>query len=96
MDSVQAFITGNTQLAVLVATLFGLVILMAFFNGMRHFFIVLTAERIVVRLRKELFQKILEQEIAFFDMHKTGELMNRLSADTVILSHLKQNFPKYR
>jgi ABC-type multidrug transport system fused ATPase/permease subunit len=83
VDSVQKFVTGTSQLYQLVGTLFVLLIAMAVFNGLRHFFIVLCAEKIVVRLKKELFQKVLEQDIEFFDEHMTGELMNRLSSDTV-------------
>merc|ERR1712167_184430 len=34
------------------------------------------------RVRRCLFEAILNQEIAFFDANKTGDLMNRLSSDT--------------
>src|ERR1700704_2469800 len=39
-------------------------------------------ERVVARLREQLFSGILDQEIAFFDQRRTGELTNRLSSDT--------------
>ena len=39
----------------------------------------------MARLRKQLFASIIEQEIGMFDVTKTGELVNRLSADTTIL-----------
>merc|ERR1719384_2772522 len=42
-------------------------------------------ERVVARLRKQLFSSIISQEIGMFDVTKTGELVNRLSADTTIL-----------
>lgn len=42
-------------------------------------------QRIVNRLRVSLFTAILRQEVAFFDKTHTGELVNRLSADTVLL-----------
>jgi ABC-type multidrug transport system fused ATPase/permease subunit len=44
-----------------------------------------TGERVVARLRNDLFGSILKQEIAFFDEHKTGELVSRLSSDTTLL-----------
>jgi ABC-type multidrug transport system fused ATPase/permease subunit len=49
----------------------------------------IAGERIVARMRRNLFQSIMEQEIGFFDVTRTGELMNRLSADTVLISALK-------
>ncbi|XP_038065674.1 mitochondrial potassium channel ATP-binding subunit-like [Patiria miniata] len=38
-------------------------------------------ERTAVRMREALFAALLRQDIAFFDSHHTGELINRLSAD---------------
>lgn len=42
-------------------------------------------ERIVARLRGDLYQALLQQEIAFFDTQKTGELSSRLSSDATVL-----------
>ncbi len=39
-------------------------------------------ERLVARVRQQLFEALVMQDIAFYDSAKTGELMNRLSADT--------------
>ncbi|XP_006814132.1 mitochondrial potassium channel ATP-binding subunit-like [Saccoglossus kowalevskii] len=38
-------------------------------------------ERIANRMRKALFQSLIQQDIAFFDANKTGELVSRLTAD---------------
>lgn len=45
-----------------------------------------TGQRITQRLRTRLFDSIMKQEVAFFDKNKTGELVNRLSADTALVS----------
>jgi ABC-type multidrug transport system fused ATPase/permease subunit len=45
----------------------------------------LLGERLVRNLRKAVFEKIIIQDIAFFDINKTGELMNRLSSDTAVI-----------
>lgn len=45
-------------------------------------------ERIVAKLRKDLYSSLIVQEIGFFDETKTGELLNRLSSDCVILFKL--------
>lgn len=36
-------------------------------------------------LRESLFSSILRQELGFFDATRTGELVNRLSADTALV-----------
>jgi ABC-type multidrug transport system fused ATPase/permease subunit len=41
--------------------------------------------RIVARTRNRLYQCIMKQEIAFFDVTKTGELTSRLGSDTGLL-----------
>src|SRR5438874_5504408 len=45
----------------------------------------IAGERTVTRLRGDLYRRILDQEVAFFDAERTGELMNRLSGDATIL-----------
>src|SRR5207244_9674996 len=51
----------------------------------RYSLIAVAGERAVTRIREQLFSRILDQEIAFFDERRTGELTNRLSADTAVL-----------
>ncbi|XP_071717638.1 ABC transporter B family member 25-like [Rutidosis leptorrhynchoides] len=43
------------------------------------------SERIVAALRINLFTHLVTQEIAFFDVTRTGELLSRLSEDTQII-----------
>ena len=42
-------------------------------------------ERMVARLRIGLYGSILDQDISFFDEHKSGELISRLGSDTTLL-----------
>ncbi|XP_045131652.1 mitochondrial potassium channel ATP-binding subunit-like [Portunus trituberculatus] len=44
-------------------------------------FLTRMGERIADDLRKQLFATLLKQDMAFYDQHKTGELVNRLTAD---------------
>lgn len=44
-----------------------------------------SGERVVARLRIQLFRAIIQQDIAMFDKRKTGELLSRLTADTTSL-----------
>jgi ABC-type multidrug transport system fused ATPase/permease subunit len=52
-------------------------------------------ERMVARLRYQLYEAILKQEIAFFDQHKSGELVSRLGSDTTLLQMvISQSMPE--
>lgn len=44
-----------------------------------------SGSNVVKRLREQLFTSIMRQEMGFFDKTKTGELVNRLSADTSLV-----------
>jgi len=46
---------------------------------------VMAGQRVVSRLRNDLYSSILKQEIGFFDKRKTGELVSRLGSDTTIV-----------
>lgn len=45
----------------------------------------LAGETVVRDLRRDLFNAIAAQEMAFFDSNRTGELINRLSTDTTLV-----------
>lgn len=52
-------------------------------------------ERLVARLRIQLYGSILDQDIAFFDEHKSGELVSRLGSDTTLLQGVvSQSIPE--
>lgn len=48
-------------------------------------YVTLAGQQIVRNLRVFLFSSILRQEVGFFDKTRTGELINRLSADTALI-----------
>ena len=43
-------------------------------------------QKIVQRLRSNIFRSVVSQEIAFFDKEKSGELITRLATDTSLVS----------
>ncbi|KAK4300115.1 hypothetical protein Pmani_027666 [Petrolisthes manimaculis] len=55
-------------------------------NFGRVYLMSIAGQRITNTLRSSVFAAIMRQEIAFFDANKTGELINRLSADTSLVS----------
>ena len=58
---------------------------MGLFGFIRAWLFTLAGERVVARVRKELYAKVIQQEIGFFDGQRTGELMNRLAQDTGLI-----------
>eukprot|EP00045_Choanoeca_perplexa_P011532 m.122911 g.122911 ORF g.122911 m.122911 type:complete len:772 (+) comp15664_c0_seq1:104-2419(+) len=44
-------------------------------------------QRLVARVRREVFAAIVRQDIAFFDTNRTGELTNRLASDTSVIQN---------
>ena len=55
--------------------------------AIRAWIFTLAGQRSVARVRTRLFHHIIQQEIAFFDQNRTGELLNRLSSDTQVLQN---------
>ena len=47
----------------------------------------LAGQRLVARVRTILFESIVSQEVAFFDVTRTGELTNRLASDTQVIQN---------
>jgi ABC-type multidrug transport system fused ATPase/permease subunit len=56
-------------------------------SALRYALFTISGERVVARLRERLFAKVMEQDIAFFDERKTGELTSRLASDTAVLQN---------
>jgi len=59
----------------------------AVFGAIRAYLFTVAGERIVARLRTDVYRAILSQEVGFFDQRRTGELINRLSSDTTVLQN---------
>ena len=53
----------------------------------RYVLFTVAGERIVTRLRADLYTSLVSQEIAFFDQRRTGELTSRLSSDATVLQN---------
>jgi ABC-type multidrug transport system fused ATPase/permease subunit len=70
-----------------VGVLFLAFVIQGIFGSLRYYLFTLSGERIVLRLRKNLYEKILSQEVAFFDYWRTGDLMSRLSSDCATLQN---------
>ncbi|CAL1536178.1 unnamed protein product [Lymnaea stagnalis] len=80
LDSMESL--NRTVLILLLIYLAGSV-----FSLVRAWIFTLAGQRLVARLRSQLFGSVIVQEIAFFDVNRTGELCNRLSSDTTVLQN---------
>mmetsp|Transcript_16760 Transcript_16760/g.20294 ORF Transcript_16760/g.20294 Transcript_16760/m.20294 type:complete len:678 (+) Transcript_16760:66-2099(+) len=71
----------------LIATLLAFSVFGALATCGRSYFINLSSEIIVKNMRANLFSAIMRKPIFFFDKSKTGDLVNRISSDTTIVSN---------
>lgn len=55
--------------------------------GLRYYLFTVAGERIVTRLREQLYRSLIEQEVAFFDGQRTGDLLSRLASDTTTVQN---------
>jgi len=55
--------------------------------ALRYYLFSVAGERIVTRIREAVFGAIVEQEIGFFDLRKTGELTSRLTSDATVVQN---------
>jgi len=78
---------GREALNEIVLVLLGLFALGSVATALRSWFFTLAGERIVADLRRRLFGAIVDQEVAFFDEQRTGELTNRLASDATVLQN---------
>ena len=73
------------DLSTLYLGLGGILIVGASANYGRILILRIVGERIVARLRSQLFRRTFVQNAEFFDANRVGDLISRLSSDTVIV-----------
>lgn len=71
----------------MVLALFAAFTVQSLAGSVRYYLFTMAGERIVIGLRKKLYERILSQEVTFFDFNRTGELMSRLSSDCATLQN---------
>ncbi|XP_050442336.1 ATP-binding cassette sub-family B member 10, mitochondrial [Adelges cooleyi] len=76
----------QSKLVTVCAILLPVFLLGAACNFGRIYLMNTSGYRITKRLRELMFKSLLSQETAYFDRHKTGELINRLSSDCLLVS----------
>ena len=56
-------------------------------GSLRYYFFTISGERMVLHLRRQLYQEILSEDIVFFDKNRTGDLMSRFLSDCSTLQN---------
>ncbi len=92
-----AFISGNESMLNRIAI--GLLVLFAVqaaFSTVQVYLLTSTSERLVAKLRTDLFAHLIRLSPGFFTDQRTGELTSRLSSDTSVLqSVLSSNLSEF-
>ncbi len=82
----SAFISADASaLNQIALVLIGMFAVQAALNFTQVYLLTSTAEKIVAKLRRDLFESLIHLSPAFFTDARTGELTSRLSADTAVL-----------
>ena len=68
------------------AALTGVFLIGGVCNFGRVYLMRISAQNIAARLRSNFFSSTMTKNVTFFDKNKTGELVNRLSADSQLVS----------
>ncbi|MCG6947311.1 MAG: ATP-binding cassette domain-containing protein [Acidobacteria bacterium] len=80
--AVEGGIATINRAAVAMAIIFAV---QATAAALRYYLFTIAGERIVTRLREQVYRSVVDQEIGFFDARKTGELTSRLTADATVV-----------
>ncbi|KAI7864759.1 ABC transporter type 1, transmembrane domain-containing protein, partial [Spinellus fusiger] len=86
----SSFTTGNLTIQALNAPALRLLALLAaqgFFTFAHITLVTRFGEKVAIRLRSDLFAAIVHQDISFFDSHRSGELVGRLTSDVSDFKH---------
>nr|QUF59446.1 ATP-binding cassette transporter Abcb10-like [Brachionus angularis] len=74
-----------TEMNKYIIYLFLIYLIGSFASGLRSWLFEVAGQRVVARLRQDVFNSIIKEDIKFFDINRTGELTSRISSDSQVL-----------
>jgi ATP-binding cassette, subfamily B, bacterial len=81
--AVDAMVDGSTDLLSFLFIVLGVVAVSEYVaNYMRRRFTVEIIGKIVAEMRKDSFEAAVDRDLAFYDVHKTGKIVSRITSDT--------------
>ena len=63
----------------------GIAAVMAVASAARFYFVAVLGEKVILDLRREVFDHLLKLDATYFDLHRVGELTSRLNADVTTI-----------
>ncbi len=81
-DAVNALENRVDTLLLLVAALFIGALVEYVANGLRRRLLARVISEIVAQMRKDAFSAAVHRDLAFYDTHKTGKIVSRITSDT--------------
>ena len=88
VDEVMSGLGSSTDVVDQAAlALIGIFAVVGLASAARAYLFTVAGERVVARLRGDLFASLMRQDVGFFDAQRTGELTNRLASDTTVLQN---------
>lgn len=91
-DSTSDMVGAKEKLDALCLMLCGVFLIGGLCNFGRVYLMSISGQRMTQSLRRQVYSAIMQQEVAWFGKTSTGELVNRLSADTQLVGrNLSQN-----
>jgi ATP-binding cassette, subfamily B, bacterial len=84
IDQAQAVPDGRT-LDLYFASFLIAAVVFSLFAALRYYLLTWIGERVVADLRRDVFQRIVQMDPAFFEVTPTGEVLSRLTTDTTVV-----------
>jgi ATP-binding cassette subfamily B multidrug efflux pump len=81
-------ISRNTGLAVTMLLLLGVYLLNWATTAGQFYLMTVTGQRVLMRMRTQIFERIQTLSLSFFDRHEAGDLMSRLVNDTQTINQV--------
>jgi ATP-binding cassette subfamily B protein len=82
---------NHHNLAIALLAFIAAVLIMAIAGYFRSFLINEVAEKVIADLRKKTYQHIIRVSAEFFEITKSGDIVSRLTADTIVLQNVISN-----
>ncbi|MEB1806271.1 MAG: ABC transporter ATP-binding protein/permease [Bacillaceae bacterium] len=86
-DFVDQFSAGNLE-GTMIALLVGAFFLQAIAGGVSYYLLAYSGQTIVANLRRRLWKHMLHLPIPYYDNHRTGETISRITNDTNVVMTL--------
>ncbi|MBE9908976.1 ABC transporter ATP-binding protein [Enterococcus casseliflavus] len=86
MNLINLLIAGDLNWIVLLAIFF-LFLIQIIFSGLSLYMKTYVGEKLIIELRKDLWSRVVNFPVSYFDRSNSGEVMSRITNDTTVLKN---------